>query len=72
MDGPSRGSPQGSARFAPARFAPDLARAGLGLLVLVAVILAGLAGVPPYALAFAAAAGIGLLLWGLFPRRPRD
>lgn len=67
MDGPSRGSPR-----APARFAPDLVRAGLGLLLLAAVTLAGLAGIPPYALAFAAAAGIGLLLWGLFPRQPRD
>lgn len=67
MDGPSRGSPR-----APARFAPDLARAGLGLLLLAAVTLAALAGIPPYALAFAAAAGIGLLLWGLFPRQPRD
>lgn len=66
MDGPSRASPR-----APVRVAPDFGRAGVGLLLLALVTLAGLAGVPPYALAFVAAAGVGLILWGLFPRRPR-
>lgn len=68
MDGPSRSSPRSPAP----RVAPDLGQTALGVGVLAAVVLAALAGIPPYALAFVAAAGVGLTLWGLFPRRAAD